>query len=72
MRRFYFLSFVHGQNGVFSEKLYKDIKTTYRKVAISIPSCLEAYSGFFRLLKKGIFCPYVLRQKRTLKLATSR
>ena len=60
MRRFYFLFFVHGQNGLFSEKLYKDIKTTYRKVAISIPSRLEAYSGFFRLLKKGIFDPYVL------------
>ena len=55
-----FLFFVHGQNGIFSEKLYKDIKTTYRKVAISIPSCLEAYSRFFRLLKKGIFDPYVL------------
>ena len=32
----------------------------YRKVASSCPSCLEAHAGFFRLLMKGIFGPYVL------------
>ena len=34
---------------------------TYRKVVISNTSCLEAHTGFFRLLMKGIFDPYVLR-----------
>ena len=33
---------------------------TYRKVASSNTSCLEAHVGFFRLLMKGIFDPYVL------------
>ena len=32
----------------------------YRKVASSNTSCLEAHAGFFRLLMKGIFGPYVL------------
>ena len=32
----------------------------YRKVATSNTSCLEAHAGFFRLLMKGIFGPYVL------------
>ena len=32
----------------------------YRKVTSSNTSCLEAYAGFFRLLMKGIFDPYVL------------
>ena len=32
----------------------------YRKVASSNTSCLEAHVGFFRLLIKGIFDPYVL------------
>ena len=31
----------------------------YRKVASSNMSCLEAHAGFFRLLMKGIFDPYV-------------
>ena len=30
------------------------------KVASSNTSCLEAHVGFFRLLIKGIFYPYVL------------
>ena len=34
--------------------------TKYRKVASSNTSCLEAHAGFFRLLMKGIFDPYVL------------
>ena len=32
----------------------------YRKVASSNTSRLEAHAGFFRLLMKGIFDPYVL------------
>ena len=32
----------------------------YRKVASSNTSRLEAQAGFFRLLMKGIFDPYVL------------
>ena len=32
----------------------------YRKVSSNM-SCLEANSGFFRLLRKGIFKPYVLQ-----------
>ena len=32
----------------------------YRKVASSNSSRLEAQAGFFRLLMKGIFDPYVL------------
>ena len=35
--------------------------STYRKVASSNTSRLEAHAGFFRLLMKGIFNPYVLR-----------
>ena len=34
---------------------------TYRKVASSNMSRLEAHAGFFRLLQKGIFNPCVLR-----------
>ena len=32
----------------------------YRKITSSNTSHLEAHSGFFRLLMKGIFDPYVL------------
>ena len=32
----------------------------YRKVASSNMSCLEAHAGFFKLLMKVIFDPYVL------------
>ena len=32
----------------------------YRKIANSNTSRLEAHEGFFRLLVKGIFHPYVL------------
>ena len=32
----------------------------YRKVMSSNTSCLEAHSGFFRLLMKGIFDSYEL------------
>ena len=40
--------------------LYVTEKRTYRKVASSNTSHLEAHAGFFRLLMKGIFDPYVL------------
>ena len=36
------------------------LKEAYRKVASSNTSHLEAHAGFFRLLMKGIFDPYVL------------
>ena len=36
-------------------------KIRYHKVASSNMSRLEAHAGFFRLLKKGIFDPYVLK-----------
>ena len=32
---------------------------TYCKVASSNKSCLEAHAGFYRLLMKGIFNPYI-------------
>ena len=34
-------------------------KFEYSKVASSNTSCLEQHAGFFRLLMKGIFDPYV-------------
>ena len=36
------------------------VDVAYRKVASSNTSRLEAHAGFFRLLMKGIFNPYVL------------
>ena len=39
---------------------YLRIPFSYRKIASSDTSCLEAHAGFFRLLMKGIFDPYVL------------
>ena len=38
----------------------RESTSTYRKIASSNTSCLEAHAGFFRLLRKGIFVPYVL------------
>ena len=37
-----------------------DFDPKYRKVTSTNPSHLEAHAGFFRLLMKGIFDPYVL------------
>ena len=37
----------------------KPVEFKYRKVASSKTSRLEARAGFFRLLMKGIFDPYV-------------
>ena len=42
------------------DQLIKVRQIKYCKVASSNTSCLEAHAGFFRLLKKGIFNPYVL------------
>ena len=44
-----------GMGTIFSKSL-----VTYRKVANSNTSCLEAHVGFFRWLMKGISDPYVL------------
>ena len=45
----------------------------YRKVAHSNKSHLEAHAGFFRLLIRGIFDPYVLWPfDKKLELATIR
>ena len=41
-------------------KLILSYSTIYRKVASSNMSPLEAHAGFFRLVMKGIFDPYVL------------
>ena len=40
--------------------LYVTEKRTYRKVASSNTSRLEAHAGFFRLLMKEIFDAYIL------------
>ena len=49
----------------FSSGVYKIGKifaetSTYRKIPSSNTSHLEAHAGFFRLLMKGMFDPYVL------------
>ena len=41
---------------------------TYRKIARSNTSCLEAHAGFFRLLMDGIFYLYVLTETFWKKL----
>ena len=41
-------------------QLLEKIVHMYSKVASSNTSRLEAHAGFFRLLMKGIFDPYVL------------
>ena len=51
---------------LLEQALPKDIhakyynKNTYDKIANSNTSCFEAHVGFFRLLMKGFFGPYVL------------
>ena len=50
--------FPNNVRGVYQCKL-KDMNSTYRKVASSNTSRLKAHEGFFRLLMKGIFYPYV-------------
>ena len=40
---------------------------TYLKVVSSNTSHLEAHAGFFRLLMKGIFYPYVRKKHRVTK-----
>ena len=41
-------------------EIFLPLLLIYRKVASSNTSRLEAHAGFFRLLMKGIFDPYVL------------
>ena len=41
-------------------KVFNSSFFIYCKVTSSNTSCLEAHAGFFRLLMKGIFDPYVL------------
>ena len=51
----------------FQSNLHSDC-TNYRKVASSNTSHLEAHAGFFRLLMKGIFDPYMYCDHLTQKL----
>ena len=44
----------------FELSLFCQTSSNYRKVASSNTSCLEGHAGFFKLLMKGIFDPYVL------------
>ena len=44
----------------FIHRCTLQIYVTYHKVASSNTYRLEAHAGFFRLLVKGIFDPYVL------------
>ena len=46
-------------------------KLTYRKVVSFNTSCLEAHAGFFRLLIKGIFGPYVTSVSKKLGQCTA-
>ena len=47
---------------LFSENpaSHTSLRNTYRKIASSNTSRLEAHVGFFRMLMKGTFGPYVL------------
>ena len=47
-------------NPNFFESCTIAVKKIYRKIASSNTSPLEAQVGFFRLLMKGMFSPYVL------------
>ena len=49
------------QTSHFYDRIYVNLqKSTYRKVTSSNTSHREVHAGFFRLLMKGIFDPYVL------------
>ena len=51
----------HSQySSVSLGKLTKPFHSVYRKVASPTTPHLKAHAGFFRLLMKGIFHPYVL------------
>ena len=49
-----------GTSNLFKTDVEYGISIEYRIVESSNSSCLEAHAGFFRLLMKGIFDPYVL------------
>ena len=53
------LSIIHTA-GKSSYSLNYYLLNKYRKVASSNMSCLEAHAGFFRLLMKALFNPYVM------------
>ena len=52
------LQFLEKTDLFLKKQIY--FSSNYRKVASSNTSRLEAHAGFFRLLMKGIFDPYVL------------
>ena len=54
----YVLEFISKAN--LKHAMFIGLVNEYRKVASSNTSRLEAHDGFFRLLMKGIFNPYVL------------
>ena len=57
----FIMQLLRGDAEIFKKKIiffaHEDI---YRKIASSNMSRLEAHVGFFRLLMRGIFGPYVL------------
>ena len=53
-------NYIQQQNISCFFDAYLNVSGKYRKVARSNTSRLEAQAGFFRLLMKGIFDPYVL------------
>ena len=68
-KKWYFIKFIHKV--IFEELIlhyfecrpnFQSLKDsiTYRKVVSSNMSRLDAHAGFFRLLIKGIFDPYLL------------
>ena len=52
--------FIFGESSLLKDLTCCMHKWTYRKVASSNTSHLEAYAGKYRLLLKGIFDTYVL------------
>ena len=50
----------YGLMTKINQQKTKYILYRYRKIASSNTSRLEAHVGFFRLLMKGIFGPYVM------------
>ena len=52
--------FLEASNYTVTILKHAHLVHSYHKIASSNPSRLEAHVGFFRLLMKGIFGPYVL------------
>ena len=55
-----FINDVVTKSAILLAPLIQGVRSVYRKVASSNMSCIEAHAGFFRLLMKRIFNPYVL------------